>query len=82
MSQSQARERTKPMTSNNRIEERQKGKALGVVGFPQNGDGYVPSIRVAGKWLNEFGFDIGDTVILTASQGLIVIRKDQDNGKE
>ncbi|GEM_PF-4258506 len=75
MSQRQTTERAKPMTSNNRVEERQKGKALGVIGFPQNGSGYVPSIRVAGKWLNEFGFDIGDTVILTASKGLIVLRK-------
>ncbi len=64
---------------NNRkgIEARQKGKALGVIAFPQGGNGYVPSIRVAGKWLNQFGFGIGDTVILSASEGLIVLRKDQ-----
>jgi len=57
---------------------------LGVVGFPQNGDGYVPGIRVAGKWLHEFGFNIGDSVTLTASDSLIVIQKEkgQGNGKE
>lgn len=63
------------MNSSNRIAERQKGKALGVIAFPQNGNGYVPAIRVAGKWLNDFGFDIGDTVVLSASHGLIVLRK-------
>ncbi len=63
------------MNSSKGIETRQKGKALGVVAFPQGGNGYVPAIRVAGKWLHEFGFGIGDTVILSASEGLIVIKK-------
>ena len=63
------------MNDINSIEQRHKGKALAVVAYPQGGNGHVPSVRVAGKWLNEFGFDIGDMVILTASQGLIVIRK-------
>lgn len=71
------------MNNNSRIEQRKRGKHLGVIRFPQNGDG-VPAVRVAGLWLNEFGFSVGDTVILTASQGLIVIRKEkgQDDGKE
>lgn len=48
------------------------GKPLEVVGFPQ-GEEYVPSIRVAGKWLREFGFDFGSKTILTATEGQIVI---------
>jgi len=48
------------------------GKPLRVVGFPQ-GEEYVPSIRVAGKWLREFGFDFGSEAILTATEGQIVI---------
>ena len=75
MSQSETLEMIKPVNNKIGIEERQKGKALGVIAFPQGGNEYVPSVRVAGKWLNEFGFDIGDTVILKASQGKILIRK-------
>jgi len=45
---------------------------LKVVGFPQ-GEEYVPSVRVAGKWLKEFGFDFGSETILTATEGQIVI---------
>ena len=42
--------------------------------FPQN-QGYVPSIRVAGKWLVEMGFACGDRVRLTAKNGKITIHK-------
>ncbi len=42
--------------------------------FPQN-NGYVPSIRVAGKWLAEMGFAYGDRVTLIAENGTITIRK-------
>jgi len=34
-----------------------------------------PFIRVAGKYLLDFGFKIGDTLELTLSTGQIVIRK-------
>ena len=47
---------------------------LKVFAFPQN-NGYVPSIRVAGKWLAEIGFACGDRVRLTAENGTITIRK-------
>lgn len=49
-------------------------KDLKVFAFPQN-SGYVPSIRVAGKWLAEMGFVCGDRVTLTAENGKITIHK-------
>ena len=49
-------------------------KDLKVFAFPQN-NSYVPSIRVAGKWLAEMGFVCGDRVTLTAENGTIIIRK-------
>ena len=70
------------MNHNSRIQERKEGKTLGVVGFPQNGDIHVPGVRVQGKWLSDFGFNLGDKVVLTASNGLIVIRKERGNGKD
>jgi len=51
-------------------------KDLKVFAFPQN-NGYVPSIRVAGKWLAEIGFVCGDRVTLTAENGKITIHKNQ-----
>jgi hypothetical protein len=51
-------------------------KDLKVFAFPQN-QGYVPSIRVAGKWLAEMGFVCGDRVTLTAENGKITIDKKQ-----
>jgi hypothetical protein len=51
-----------------------RSKDLKVFAFPQN-NGYVPSIRVAGKWLAEMGFAYGDRVKLTAENGEITIRK-------
>ena len=54
--------------------KRKQGKALRVVAFPQNGE-HVPSVRVAGKWLQKFGFETGDEVILCARQGKIFITK-------
>lgn len=47
---------------------------LKVVAFPQNDD-YVPSIRVAGKWLAEEGFPFGTEVQLTALEGRIIIER-------
>jgi len=49
---------------------------LKVFAFPQN-QGYVPSIRVAVKWLAEMGFACGDRVTLTAENGEITIHKKQ-----
>ena len=48
---------------------------LKVYGFPEH-EGYVPSIRVTGKWLQEMGFALGDRVKLTAENGSISLRKE------
>ncbi|MCL5960666.1 MAG: type I toxin-antitoxin system SymE family toxin [Chloroflexi bacterium] len=60
---------------------RQAGKTLRVVALSDRED-YVPSIRVAGKWLRRFGFELGEEVTLTASQDrIVIIRKEvQDDG--
>lgn len=50
------------------------GKLLHVVQCPQ-GTERVASIRVAGKWLETFGFQPGDTVRLRVRQGQVVITK-------
>ena len=47
---------------------------LKVSAFPQH-DGYVPSIRVAGKWLVKMGIACGDRVRLMAENGKITIHK-------
>jgi|APFre7841882654_1041346.scaffolds.fasta_scaffold21219_3 hypothetical protein len=47
---------------------------LKVYGFPEH-EGYVPSIRVTGKWLVEVGFGLGDKVNLSAKNGKIVIER-------
>ena len=54
-----------------------RSKDLKVFAFPQN-NGYVPSIRVAGKWLKNVGFNYGDKVLLIATEGEIVIRKTEN----
>lgn len=54
-------------------------KTLNVVSFPQGGT-HVPSVRVAGKWLGQFGFQLGDRVTLTAIEGrIIIIKKEVGN---
>jgi hypothetical protein len=58
---------------------RQTGKTLKVVSFPQGGE-HVPSVRVAGQWLERFGFKLGDEVILTATQGQIIITRKESQG--
>ena len=56
---------------------RQTGETLKVVSFPQGGE-RVPSVRVAGKWLERFGFKLGGKVILTATEGQILITRKED----
>lgn len=53
---------------------RKDGRPLKVTPFPQGGK-HVPSVRVAGKWLERFGFELGDEVVLTATEGQILIRR-------
>jgi hypothetical protein len=54
-------------------EKRRQGKTLKVVALSHGNGKHVPSIRVAGKWLRRFGFEIGDEVILIAAQNQILI---------
>ena len=51
-------------------------KRLKVHQFPQGTD-YVPAIRVAGHWLKEAGFELGDTVTLKASRERIEIKRER-----
>jgi hypothetical protein len=56
---------------------RGRSKTLKVTTLSQGNGEYVPWIRVAGKWLREFGFEFGDEVVLTAIWGQIsIIRKE------
>jgi hypothetical protein len=58
-------------------QKRGQGKTLKVAALSQGNCQYVPSIRVAGKWLRRFGFELGDEVTLTATQGqILIIRKE------
>lgn len=34
----------------------------------------TPVINIAGKWLKEFGFDIGKSIVIEASKDQIVIK--------
>ena len=56
---------------------KQTGETLKIVSFPQGGE-RVPSVRVAGKWLERFGFKLGGKVTLTASEGQILITRKED----
>jgi len=61
------------------LKHRKLGKTLTVASF-YRGEDRIPCIRVAGKWLQEFGFELGEEVRLTARQNQIVItRKEVDN---
>ena len=68
---------------------RETSKELRVVARPCGHGRYAPSIRVAGKWLSQFGFEMDDIVVLTAKQGEINIKcknkckeKESSNDKE
>ena len=56
-------------------------KQLKVAGFPQHSL-YVPAVRIAGLWLNRFGFSFGDRVQVTAQPGKIIIEKIEVQEKE
>jgi len=42
----------------------------------------VPWLTVSGVWLEELGFNIGDTVRITAREKLLVIEPVEDEAKE
>ena len=44
-------------------------------GWRGSTSGYVPFIRIRGRWLEKAGFAIGDDVTITATDGALVIRK-------
>lgn len=60
-------------------EKRRQGKTLKVVALSHGNGKCVPSIRVAGKWLGRFGFEIGDEVVLIATQCQILIARKEGN---
>jgi hypothetical protein len=53
-------------------------KILSVSTMPQ-GSGYVPHIRIAGKYLENFDFTLDSKVIVTVTKGKITIRKATKN---
>ena len=70
-------------------ESQEISKELRVVARPCGHGRYAPSIRVAGKWITHFGFEMDDIVVLTAKQGEINIKcknkckeKESSNDKE
>ncbi len=65
----------------NNSKSRPMEKTLRVVSFPQRSE-YVPSVRVAGKWLRQFGFSLGDEVVLVATEGKILITKKEGSGND
>jgi len=61
------------------LKHRKLGKTLIVASF-YRGEDRIPCIRVAGKWLQEFGFELGDEVTLVVEQGRIVIVRKEVQG--
>jgi len=57
-------------------EKRREGKILKVYEAPAN-NRYKrePAIRVAGFWLQDFGFQLGDKVRLKADKGKVIVEK-------
>lgn len=49
-------------------------KFLKVCNLPQ-GKGHAPGINLKGKYLSEYGFDLGDMVNVSISNNQIVIKK-------
>jgi hypothetical protein len=55
--------------------EKMQVRTLGVVNVPQ-GKSYVPGVRIAGKYLLNLGFKLGDTVEVTPNgDGSLNIRR-------
>ena len=48
---------------------------LKVYNQSRNGYSNIPTILLKGHWLNEFGFNMGDQVILICNNDEIIIRK-------
>lgn len=57
------------------IEKRKNGGKILKVCLRPDGDSYTASIRIQGKWLQEFGFILNDLVKIQAYHAQIVISK-------
>ena len=55
--------------------EQLKERNLKVYNQSRNGYSNIPTILLKGHWLKEFGFNMGDQVILICNNEEIIIRK-------
>ena len=55
--------------------EQLKERNLKVYNQSRNGYSNIPTILLKGHWLKEFGFNMGDQVILICNNDEIIIRK-------
>lgn len=55
--------------------EQLKERNLKVYNQSRNGYSNIPTILLKGHWLKEFGFNMGDQVILICNEDEIIIRK-------
>ena len=55
--------------------EQLKERNLKVYNQSRNGYTNIPTILLKGHWLKEFGFNMGDQVILICNNDEIIIRK-------
>lgn len=55
--------------------EQLKERNLKVYNQSRNGYNNIPTILLKGHWLKEFGFNIGDQVVLNCNNDEIIIRK-------
>ena len=42
----------------------------------------VPTLRLMGNWLRQAGFEIGDYATILVSEGVLVIRKEENTDEE
>lgn len=59
--------------------EQLKERNLKVYNQSRNGYSNIPTILLKGHWLKEFGFNMGDQVILICNNDEIIIRKVNKN---
>lgn len=57
------------------MSKKNEARTVRVVATPQ-GKGYVPGVRLAGQYLKNLGFNMGDTVVITpVGDGSLNIRR-------
>ena len=47
-----------------------------------NGNTRVPDLRLSGMWLDKLGFDIGRTIEITPSKGMLIITAGKNKYKD